>query len=111
MNSRAKGKSIVCNAKELRVKESDRITTTIEGLRAMGIECEEFEDGFSVQGGELKRASVDSQGDHRIAMSFAIAGLVCVVEIRDSACIDVSFPNFLEILLQFTRVESTQTHS
>ncbi|MDD7346295.1 3-phosphoshikimate 1-carboxyvinyltransferase [uncultured Helicobacter sp.] len=107
----AKGKSIVRNAKELRVKESDRITTTIEGLRAMGIECEEFEDGFSVQGGELKRASVDSQGDHRIAMSFAIAGLVCGVEIRDSACIDVSFPNFLEILLQFTRVESTQTHS
>ena len=86
-------------------------TEILSKLSAMGIECEEFEDGFSVQGGELKRASVDSQGDHRIAMSFAIAGLVCGVEIRDSACIDVSFPNFLEILLQFTRVESTQTHS
>ncbi|HIV49606.1 3-phosphoshikimate 1-carboxyvinyltransferase [uncultured Helicobacter sp.] len=102
----AEGKSFVRNAKELRVKESDRISATIAGLRAMGIECEEFDDGFSVRGGELKSASVDSQGDHRIAMSFAIAGLVCGAEIRDSACIDVSFPNFLEILSTFTRVDS-----
>lgn len=107
----AQGKSLVRNAKELRVKESDRISASIAGLRAMGIECEEFEDGFSVRGGELKSASVDSHGDHRIAMSFAIAGLMCDVEIRDSACIDVSFPNFLEILSTFTRIESTQISS
>ena len=72
----------------------------------MGIECEEFEDGFSVNGGELKRARVSSFGDHRIAMSFAIAQLVCGGEIEDSACIDVSFPNFLELLGQITDVEN-----
>ena len=104
----AQGTSVVRNAKELRIKESDRISATIAGLRAMGIECEEFDDGFSVRGGELKSASVDSQGDHRIAMSFAIAGLVCGAQITDSACIDVSFPNFLEILSTFTRVDCVQ---
>lgn len=102
----AKGRSEVRNAKELRVKESDRILATITNLRAMGIECEEFEDGFSVNGGELKRARVSSFGDHRIAMSFVIAQLVCGGEIEDSACIDVSFPNFLELLGQITDVEN-----
>lgn len=102
----AKGRSEVRNAKELRVKESDRILATITNLRAMGIECEEFEDGFSVNGGELKRARVSSFGDHRMAMSFAIAQLVCGGEIEDSACIDVSFPNFLELLGQITDVEN-----
>lgn len=102
----AKGRSEVRNAKELRVKESDRILATITNLRAMGIECEEFEDGFSVCGGELKRARVSSFGDHRIAMSFAIAQLVCGGEIENSECIDVSFPNFLELLTQITDVEN-----
>ncbi|MCH5312913.1 MAG: 3-phosphoshikimate 1-carboxyvinyltransferase [Helicobacter sp.] len=102
----AKGISKVSNAKELRVKESDRIHATITNLRAMGIECEEFEDGFSVRGGELKRARVDSFGDHRIAMSFAIAQLVCGGEIQDSACIDVSFPQFLTYLSSITSVEN-----
>ncbi|BAM31924.1 3-phosphoshikimate 1-carboxyvinyltransferase [Helicobacter cinaedi CCUG 18818 = ATCC BAA-847] len=102
----AKGRSEVRNAKELRVKESDRILATITNLRAMGIECEEFEDGFSVNGGELKRARVSSFGDHRIAMSFAIAQLVCGGGVEDSACIDVSFPNFLELLGQITDVEN-----
>ncbi|CAM3324095.1 3-phosphoshikimate 1-carboxyvinyltransferase [Helicobacter labetoulli] len=102
----AKGRSEVRNAKELRVKESDRILATITNLRAMGIECEEFEDGFSVCGGELKRARVSSFGDHRIAMSFAIAQLVCGGEIENSECIDVSFPNFLELLAQITDVEN-----
>lgn len=102
----ANGTSRVANAKELRVKESDRIHATITNLRAMGIECEEFEDGFSVRGGELKRARVDSFGDHRIAMSFAIAQLLCGGEIQDSACIDVSFPQFLTYLAQITSVEN-----
>ncbi|RDU52204.1 3-phosphoshikimate 1-carboxyvinyltransferase [Helicobacter sp. MIT 00-7814] len=102
----AQGKSEVRNAKELRVKESDRISCVVQGLRAMGIECEEFEDGFSVQGGSLKPARINSFGDHRIAMSFAIACLACGGEIEDSACIDVSFPNFLELLGKITRVDS-----
>ncbi|WP_334085080.1 3-phosphoshikimate 1-carboxyvinyltransferase [Helicobacter typhlonius] len=102
----ASGTSRVANAKELRVKESDRIHATITNLRAMGIKCEEFEDGFSVCGGELKRARVDSFGDHRIAMSFAIAMLVCGGEISDSACIDVSFPQFLDYLSSITHIEN-----
>lgn len=102
----AKGVSSVRNAKELRVKESDRIHAIITNLRAMGIECEEFEDGFNVCGGELKTAKVHSFGDHRIAMSFAIAQLVCGGEIEDSACIDVSFPQFLQYLSRITNVEN-----
>nr|QGT50168.1 3-phosphoshikimate 1-carboxyvinyltransferase [uncultured Helicobacter sp.] len=105
----AKGKSEVRNAKELRVKESDRILATITNLRAMGIECEEFDDGFSVIGGELKPAKVDSYGDHRIAMSFAIAQLACGGEISDSECIDVSFPQFLTLLSQITHIENTES--
>ena len=102
----AEGRSEVRNAKELRVKESDRIACVVEGLRAFGIECDEFEDGFSVQGGNLKMGCVDSHGDHRIAMSFAIASLACGGEIKDSECIDVSFPNFLKLLSTITTLDS-----
>lgn len=101
----ARGKSKVSNAKELRVKESDRIASVVEGLCAMGLECEEFEDGFSVQGGELHYATINSYGDHRIAMSFAIAGLLCGAKIVDSQCINTSFPNFLELLGKITHIE------
>lgn len=102
----ADGVSEVRNAKELRVKESDRIQAVITNLRVMGIECEEFEDGFRVRGGTFKRARVKSFGDHRIAMSFAVAQLMCGGEVEDSECIDVSFPCFLELLSQVTRVEN-----
>ena len=73
----ASGESIVENAKELRVKESDRIKSLITGLKAMGCVCEEKEDGYTIygNGGEnLKSAKINSFGDHRVAMSFAIAG-------------------------------------
>ena len=101
----AEGKSTVRNAKELRVKESDRIATVVKGLHACGIEADEFEDGYSVTGGTFRRAAIDSHGDHRIAMSFAIAGLLDGMEIEDTACIDTSFPNFFEILSQITGVD------
>lgn len=94
----AEGTSSVCNAKELRIKESDRIKAIVSNLSKMGIAIEEKEDGFEICGGELKRARVSSFGDHRIAMSFAIAGLVCGVEIDEVECIKISFPNFLDIL-------------
>ncbi|PAF44461.1 3-phosphoshikimate 1-carboxyvinyltransferase [Helicobacter sp. 11S02596-1] len=102
----ATGKSEVRNAQELRVKESDRIHSVIVNLAKMGIVCEEYPDGYAITGGELKNATIESFGDHRIAMSFAIAGLVCGVEIKDSDCIDVSFPNFLDILTSLTKVEN-----
>ena len=100
----AEGKSVVKNAAELRVKESDRIHCVIEGLKKCGITCREMEEGYEIEGGELKAATIDSCGDHRIAMSFAIAGLLCGMEIEDTACIETSFPNFVEILRTITEV-------
>ncbi len=95
----ANGKSIVKNAKELRVKESDRIASVVNNLKLCGVEYKEFEDGYEIKGNAtLQKAAIDSCGDHRIAMSFAIAGLVCGMEIEDTQCIETSFPNFVEIL-------------
>jgi 3-phosphoshikimate 1-carboxyvinyltransferase len=101
----ATGESIVKNAEELRVKESDRISTVVEGLRACDIEVHEYKDGYKVVGGELKNAAVDSDGDHRIAMSFIIAGLRCGMTVTDLDCINTSFPNFFELLKKITKVE------
>ncbi|MDX4035464.1 3-phosphoshikimate 1-carboxyvinyltransferase [Aliarcobacter skirrowii] len=96
--SLANGKSLVKNAKELRVKESDRIKAVVDNLALCGVNYTEFEDGYEIVGGSLKKATIDSFGDHRIAMSFAIAGLVCGMNIEDVECINASFPNFKEIL-------------
>ena len=101
----AKGESIVRNAKELRVKESDRISTILDGLNRCGIETIERDDGYKIIGGEIKSARVNSYGDHRVAMSFAIAGVISSMEIEDVACIDTSFPNFFEILSKITEVK------
>lgn len=101
----AEGESLIKNAQELRVKESDRISTVVEGLRASNIEVHEYKDGYKVVGGELKSAQVDSDGDHRIAMSFIIAGLRCGMEVSDLECINTSFPNFFELLQKITKVE------
>jgi len=94
----ADGESRVENAHELRVKESDRISSVVENLQKCGIKTTEFEDGYTVIGGELKSAVINSFGDHRVAMSFAIAGLKCDMKIEDIECIQTSFPNFVELL-------------
>jgi 3-phosphoshikimate 1-carboxyvinyltransferase len=94
----ANGTSIVKNAKELRVKESDRISSVITALNSCGIKTTEQEDGYTITGAKLKSATINSHGDHRIAMSFAIAGLLCDMKIEDTQCIDTSFPNFMEII-------------
>ena len=96
--SLANGKSVVKNAKELRVKESDRISSVVNNLKLCGVDYIEFEDGYEINGGTISKASINSHGDHRIAMSFAIAGLVSDMDISDTECIDTSFPNFKEIL-------------
>ncbi|MBD3798412.1 3-phosphoshikimate 1-carboxyvinyltransferase [Sulfuricurvum sp.] len=101
----AEGKSVIKNAEELRVKESDRIKTVVDNLNLCGIETEEYPDGYAVLGGELKSARVNSYGDHRIAMSFLIAGLRCGMEVEDVECINTSFPNFFELLSSCTKVE------
>ncbi|MGC1105663.1 MAG: 3-phosphoshikimate 1-carboxyvinyltransferase [Candidatus Acidiferrales bacterium] len=91
------------DAKELRVKESDRIAAMAENLRKMGAEVEEFPDGLRVGGraaGRLHGAIIDPHEDHRIAMAFAIAALGAEGEtiIRDPHCVAISFPNFFELL-------------
>jgi 3-phosphoshikimate 1-carboxyvinyltransferase len=93
----AQGTTTIRNAKELRVKETDRITTVVDNLRAMGADVVEFEDGLEIQGGKpLHAAELDSYGDHRIAMAFAIAGLFASGEtiIRNTECVNTSYPGF-----------------
>jgi 3-phosphoshikimate 1-carboxyvinyltransferase len=92
-------------AAELRVKESDRIAVVAENLRRMGAEVEEFPDGLRVAGQQkLRGAEIETRGDHRIAMAFTVAGLIAEdpTLIRDSACVDVSFPDFFETLARVT---------
>jgi 3-phosphoshikimate 1-carboxyvinyltransferase len=101
----AEGTSVVKNAKELRVKESDRISSVLEGLHACGIETVEHEDGYEIIGGTIESATINSYGDHRIAMSFAIAGLLSEMKIEDIQCIETSFPNFFDILTQITDIK------
>lgn len=89
------------NAAELRVKESDRIRTVVDNLRAMGARVEEYPDGMAVAGGQqLKGARIDAAGDHRIAMAFAIGALAAQgeTEIEGSESVDVSFPGFFDTL-------------
>lgn len=89
------------DARELRVKESDRIALVVKNLRAMGAEVEEFEDGVDVPGGQqLHGASIDSGGDHRIAMAFAVAALRAEGDtlIQDAESAAISFPEFFEML-------------
>ncbi len=101
----AEGKSVVKNAKELRVKESDRIKSVVENLKKCGINIKEFEDGYEIEGGEIKETTINSHGDHRIAMSFAIAGLKSSMRIDDIECISTSFPNFIKLLNQISEVK------
>jgi 3-phosphoshikimate 1-carboxyvinyltransferase len=94
---------LVRNAAELRVKETDRIATVAENMRRMGIEIEVFDDGFRIPGGqEFHAATVDSCGDHRIAMAFAVAGLTAggTTTIENAEAASVSFPEFYGILHQ-----------
>jgi 3-phosphoshikimate 1-carboxyvinyltransferase len=89
------------DARELRVKESDRIALVARNLRAMGGECEEREDGLRVPGNQsLHGAEIDSGGDHRIAMAFAVAALRAQGEsvIRGADSARISFPEFFELL-------------
>jgi 3-phosphoshikimate 1-carboxyvinyltransferase len=95
--TRANGMTSVTGARELRVKETDRIHALVTGLRAIGVKVDEWEDGFSVEGPQIIQGGVvDSFGDHRIAMSFAIAGLISAqgVTILGWDCVDISFPEF-----------------
>lgn len=98
--ARARGVTTIVDAGELRVKETDRIAAMAGVLRAFGVACEERADGLVIEGrpdGPLRAADVDSRGDHRIAMTAAVLGLVAdgKVRVRDAACIRTSFPKFV----------------
>jgi 3-phosphoshikimate 1-carboxyvinyltransferase len=103
--SQAEGKTTIKDAEELRVKESDRITTIVENFKELGIAIEEKKDGFIIYGkNEIKKAKVSSFGDHRIAMTMIIAGLISKqgVEVEDVKCIDTSFPGFLNLIKEIS---------
>ena len=101
VGSQVSGGVTVRGATELRYKESDRISATVGNLRAMGVNVDEFEDGFAVRGPQkLNGASLRSQGDHRIAMAFTVGALLAdsESELDDPDCVSVSFPEFFELL-------------
>ena len=93
----ANGRTTVSGAEELRVKESDRIDAMADGLGALGLEAQTKPDGMSVEGGGLSGGTIDSRGDHRIAMAFAMAGLLATQAIVVTNCDNVgtSFPGFV----------------
>ncbi len=95
----AKGVTNLSGAQELRVKESDRLTTMAIGLQALGIEVMEKPDGIIINGGQFQGGEIDSGGDHRIAMAFAMASICAKGDIivRDTVNVATSFPNFVEI--------------
>jgi 3-phosphoshikimate 1-carboxyvinyltransferase len=98
----ADGVTMIRGASELRHKESDRIVMMAAGLTKLGIQVEIFNDGLAVYGGEIRGGCVDSGGDHRIAMTFAMAGLVAQgpIMIQDTQNIATSFPSFVPVARQ-----------
>lgn len=102
----AEGTTIIRDASELKVKESNRIAIMVENLNAMGADVEETADGMIIHGGKpLHGATVDSHKDHRIAMTFAIAALAAEgeTEIIDADCVDISYPAFYDDLKSLTK--------
>jgi 3-phosphoshikimate 1-carboxyvinyltransferase len=95
----ARGQTRVTGAAELRVKESDRLAAMAAGLRALGLTVDERPDGATITGGPIGAGEIDSRGDHRIAMSFAVAGQIASgpVRIADCANVATSFPGFLAL--------------
>ncbi len=108
----AEGETRLTGAEELRVKESDRIQVMADGLQILGVNAQPTSDGMIIQGGEMGGGTVESHGDHRIAMAFAIAGLraTAPITILDCANVNTSFPTFkklaIDLGLQLTSEES-----
>lgn len=93
----AEGTTVIRDAAELRVKESDRIQVMTENLQKMGADIQATDDGMIINGGKpLHGAEIDSHLDHRVAMSFAVAGLLCdgPLMIRNGECVNISYPEF-----------------
>ncbi len=95
----ADGDTVLGGGGELRVKESDRIAVMAKGLQQLGITVQERVDGVTIRGGQMSGGVVDTRGDHRVAMAFAMAGLRAdgALAIRDCENVDTSFPGFVEV--------------
>ncbi|MDO5126397.1 MAG: 3-phosphoshikimate 1-carboxyvinyltransferase [Eubacteriales bacterium] len=107
MAATAKGDTIIKDAAELKVKESNRIDVMVSNLSAMGASIEATDDGMIIHGGKaLHGATIDSKLDHRIAMSFAVASLIAdgETEILGSECVDISYPTFYEDLRRLCKM-------
>jgi 3-phosphoshikimate 1-carboxyvinyltransferase len=101
VGTQVEGGMTIRDASELRLKETDRISATVENLRAMGAEVEEYRDGLAVAGPtRLRGAILDASGDHRIAMAFTVAALIASgqSEVTGAECVGVSFPEFFRLL-------------
>ena len=108
--TQAHGTTVVRDATELRVKETDRIAAVAAGLKALGAHVEPLPDGFIVEGPtQLHGAVVDSQGDHRLAMALAVAGLIAEGQtvVENAECITDSFPGFIELMRKLGARELT----
>jgi 3-phosphoshikimate 1-carboxyvinyltransferase len=95
----AEGTTVVTGAQELRVKESDRIQAMADGLQTLGVRAEPTSDGMRVTGGPYPGGQVSGQGDHRVAMAFAVAGLRATTVVTVTGCANVatSFPGFVDL--------------
>ena len=110
----AGGESVIRGASELRVKETDRIRALAAGLKNLGADVREQEDGLLIRGAEtLKSGEVDSFGDHRIAMAMTIAGMISREEttILNTECINTSFPEFIDTLRTLAPDSQLQVHA
>lgn len=97
----AKGTTVIRNAEELKVKESNRIDVMVDNLSRMGAKISGTKDGMIIEGGHpLHGAQIDTHLDHRIAMSFAVAGLICEGELtlQGAECVNISYPDFYQDL-------------
>lgn len=96
----ARGKSKIYNAGHLRMKEIDRIEGICKNLRSLGIDAEEKEDGMEIEGGKIEGGTVNSFGDHRMALAFSLLGLVADkgVTVKNAETVSVSFPGFFDVL-------------
>ncbi|MEA3343305.1 MAG: 3-phosphoshikimate 1-carboxyvinyltransferase [archaeon] len=93
------GVTRIVNAANMRIKETDRIAATVAELKKMGVDASELSDGLVVKGGDVHGAVIDTYDDHRIAMSFAVAGLrVAGVVIKDESCVSKTYPDFFGVL-------------
>ena len=102
----ADGTTVIKDAKELRVKESDRIAVVTENLKAMGADIEATEDGMIIRGGRpLHGCQIQTHMDHRIAMAFAVAGMCAdgATSFSDARCVDISYPEFFTHMAQLTQ--------